>query len=60
MKATDIASHARALYNAHGDAAEAEATQRASAADTAGNAEEAEDWRAIRRAIAEIRGSHVS
>jgi len=60
MRTSDIASYARALYDAHGDVAEAEAVQKASAAEAAGNTDEAEDWRAIRRAISEIRGANVS
>jgi len=60
MTYAEIASYARALYNAHGDAAEAEAVQKASAAEAEGKADEAEDWRAIRRAISEIRGANVS
>ena len=60
MKPSDIASYARALYEAHGDAAEAEATQKASAAQAEGRPEEAEDWRRVRASIAQIRGAHVS
>ena len=60
MMTSDIAGYARALYDAHGDAAEAEATQKASAAEADGKTEEAENWRRVRAAIAQIRGAHVS
>ena len=57
MEQSKIAQYARALYDAHGDRAEAEAAQKASAAEEAGNPDEAETWRAVRRAIKEIRGA---
>ncbi len=60
MQTEKIAEQARALYDAHGDKAEAEAAQKASQAEAAGNREEAEQWRAIRAAIREIRGAHES
>ncbi|WP_299047915.1 hypothetical protein [uncultured Tateyamaria sp.] len=50
--------HARALYRAQGDKAEAYAAQQARAAKQAGNATEAEDWRKIRATIRQIRGAH--
>lgn len=58
MKSSDIATHARSLYNAHGDAAEAEAAQKAVAAEEAGDTAGAENWRAVRAAIRAIRGAH--
>ena len=50
--------HARALYRAHGDKAEAHAAQNASAARKAGRSEEAEDWQKIRATIRQLRGAH--
>ncbi|KIC49749.1 hypothetical protein [Tateyamaria sp. ANG-S1] len=50
--------HARALYRAHGDKAEAHAAQNARAASDAGNSAEAEDWRKIRATIRQLRGAN--
>ena len=44
-----------ARHDAHGDQAEAGATQRAMQHEEAGEATEAETWRAVRKAIQEIR-----
>lgn len=60
MEIAKIAEYARALYDAHGDKAEAEAAQRAKKHEDAGEETEAETWRAIRKAISEIRGAHES
>lgn len=60
MDATKIADYARQLFAAHGDRAEAEAAQKASAADEAGNADEADLWNKVRVAIATMRGPHAS
>ena len=60
MEIAKITEYARALYNAHGDKAEAEAAQRAKQHEEAGETSEAETWRAVRRAIREIRGAHES
>ena len=60
MEIAKITEYARALYDAHGDKAEAEAAQKAKQHDEAGEASEAETWRAVRRAIREIRGAHES
>ena len=60
MERSKISEYARALYDAHGDKAEAEAAQKAKQYEEAGNAEEAGNWRAIRKAISEIRGAHES
>ncbi len=56
MGATDLIQYAHSLYDAHGDKAEAEAVQKASAAEAAGKADEAEKWRKIRLHIKELRG----
>ncbi|WP_157598810.1 hypothetical protein [Tateyamaria omphalii] len=50
--------HARALYRAHGDKAEAHAAQHARAAAQAGNQTEAEDWQRIRATIRQLRGAN--
>lgn len=60
MEMAKITEYARALYEAHGDKAEAEAAQKAKQHEDAGDTEEAETWRAIRKAISEIRGAHES
>lgn len=58
MEISKIAEYAQALYEAHGDKAEAEAEQKAKKAEDAGDEEHAAIWRAVRSAIAEIRGAH--
>jgi hypothetical protein len=60
MEMAKITEYARALYEAHGDKAEAEAAQKARQHEDAGDTEEAETWRAIRKAIGEMRGAHES
>ena len=60
MKISKVTEYARALFEAHGDKAEAEAAQKAKKHEEAGESEEAADWRAIRAAIREIRGAHES
>jgi hypothetical protein len=60
MEVSKIHEYARALYEAHGDKAEAEAAQKAKHHEDAGEAKEAADWRSIRAAIRDIRGAHES
>ena len=60
MKMQEITQHAHALYRAHGDRAEAEAAQKASAESAAGNTNEAETWNRIRRQIKELRGPRAT
>ena len=60
MRMQDIHDFARQLFEAHGDKAEAEAQQRAQKAEQENDKEQAEDWRRVRAAIREMRGSHVS
>ena len=60
MEMAKITEYARALYEAHGDKAEAEAAQKARQHEDAGETEEAKTWRAIRKAIGEMRGAHES
>ncbi|MBT8409603.1 MAG: hypothetical protein KJN93_08260 [Alphaproteobacteria bacterium] len=57
MKMSNITEYARALYDAHGNKAEAEAAQKAREFETAGDTKEAENWHAIRKAIRELRGA---
>jgi len=60
MGTSDLIQYARALYNAHGDKAEAEAAQKVVAAQGTGDQEEAEKWRLIRGHIKELRGPKVT
>lgn len=60
MEISDITRHARALYDAHGDAAEAEAAARARAATDRGDPDQAETWIRIRAAIRGLRGALAS
>ncbi|MDH3740314.1 MAG: hypothetical protein OER56_01840 [Hyphomicrobiales bacterium] len=60
MDVIKITEHARALLDAHGDKAEAEAAQKAAAAEQAGQHGEAEQWNMVRKAIHELRSGHVS
>ena len=53
-----VADYARALYEAHGDKAEAEAAQKMAAAEEAGQAEEVAQWRAVREAVRALRGAN--
>ena len=53
MKTQEIVQYAHALYEAHGDKAEAEAAQKATDEKAAGNADEAEKWQKIRMHIKE-------
>ncbi|MEM7721601.1 MAG: hypothetical protein AAF376_04450 [Pseudomonadota bacterium] len=57
MQTATIIQHAHALYRAHGDKAEAEAAQKARAAQ---DPAEAEAWRKIRMKIKELRGPRVT
>ncbi|GAA5067855.1 hypothetical protein N0B44_02415 [Roseibacterium beibuensis] len=56
METKDIIQYAHALYDAHGDKAEAEAAQKAAAARDEGNTADAEKWDKIRLHIKELRG----
>ena len=60
MEIAKITEYARALYDAHGDNAEAEAAQKAKQHEEAVETSESETWRAVRRAIREIRGARES
>lgn len=60
MEATKIAEIAQALYASHGSKAEVEAAQKAKRCEDSGKNDEAETWRAVRRAISELRGAPES
>ncbi|MFC4671522.1 hypothetical protein ACFO5X_23415 [Seohaeicola nanhaiensis] len=60
MEAIRTAEYAQALYRTHGNRAEAEAAARERQCDSAGKRAEAEDWRAVRRAIRSLRGANQS
>jgi hypothetical protein len=60
MNTVEIQEHARKLYDALGDKAVAEAAQKAVALERQGNADEAEIWRKIEKALAHMRGAHES
>lgn len=60
MKTTSIAAIAEELLAAHGDKAEAEAAQKALQSEQAGNPADASDWKKVRAAISQMRGSKVS
>ena len=60
MDSATIIEYARQLVEAHGPAAEAEAAKKASDMEKAGKADEAEQWRRIRIAIAEMKPPHES
>lgn len=57
MDGEKIVEYARALYSAHGDKAEAEVAQKVLDREAAGKSDEAQDWKAIRTAIKEMRGA---
>lgn len=56
MDSIQTAEYARALLNSHGGKAEVEVARKVREATAAGNKHEADDWQAIRRAIAQMRG----
>ena len=58
MQVSDIHDYARQLLGLHGDKARAIAAQKAVESDKRGEHREAEDWRRIRDALAEMRGPH--
>jgi len=58
MQITDIQGYARQMYDQSGPEAIAVAAQKASSLEAEGNAEEAETWRKIERALIELRGPH--
>jgi hypothetical protein len=60
MNAIQTAEHARALIDAYGENAEAHAAQKANALRNSGEHQHAEAWMQVRKAINQMRGSHVS
>ena len=60
MQVSAIHDYARQLVGLHGDKARAIAAQKAVESDKRGEHREAEDWRRIRDALAEMRGPHFS
>ena len=60
MQMSEIHHYARQLLSLHRDQAPVVAAQRAIESEKRGEPQEAEDWRRIRDALAEMRGPHVS
>lgn len=60
MDMRQVHTYARKLMEVHGAQAEVEAANRLKQAENAGDAAEIENWRRIRSAVRERRGSHVS
>jgi len=60
MEISRVTEFARALYDSHGDKAEAEAAKKAKEYEEAGEERDAADWNAIRAAIRTIRGANQS
>ncbi|MEQ9258389.1 MAG: hypothetical protein RIG84_04760 [Roseovarius sp.] len=58
IDAIQATQHARALLDARGAKALAEASQKMKDCEEAGQTEEAENWRKIRMALSEMRGPH--
>lgn len=58
METAKIMEYARSLFEAHGDKAEAEAAQKASALEAEGEVEQADTWRKVQAAIKEMRAPH--
>ena len=59
MQMMQVHDYARRLYEAHGDRAELEAAQKATALEAAGDKAQAETWRRVQRSIKEMRGGKV-
>jgi hypothetical protein len=60
MEQTVVTEYAQALLRAHGEAALAEAAQRASDCEKKKDAEGAQDWRRVEAAIHALRGPRTS
>ena len=60
MQMSEIHDYARQLLSLHGDKARAVAAQKALESEKLGEQQQAEHWRRIRDALAEMRGPHVS
>ena len=60
MQMSEVHDYARQLLGVYGDKARAMAAQKAVESEKRGQHHEAEDWRRIRDALAEMRGPHFS
>jgi hypothetical protein len=60
MQISQVHDYARQLLKLYGDKARVVAAQKTIASEKRGDSHEAEDWRRIRDALAEMRGPHVS
>lgn len=60
MNMQQVHNYARKLVDSLGPQAELEATSRLKQAENGGSAEEVENWRRIRSAVRERKGSNVS
>jgi N-acetyl-anhydromuramyl-L-alanine amidase AmpD len=60
MQISEVHDYARQLLKVHGAKARVVAAQKAIESEKRGDSQEAEDWRRIRDALAEMRGPHVS
>ena len=60
MQISEVHDYARQLLKLHRDKARVVAAQKAIESEKRGDLQEAEDWRRIRDALAEMRGPHVS
>ncbi|MBK1634255.1 hypothetical protein [Rhodovulum adriaticum] len=58
MEPSKVMDYARALFEAHGDKAEAEAAQKAATLEAQGEAAQADTWRKVQAAIKEMRAPH--
>lgn len=58
MEMAKVTEYARALFEAHGDKAEAEAAQKAATHEAAGEEAEAKTWRAVEAAVRQMRSPH--
>jgi hypothetical protein len=60
MQISEVHEYTRQLLKVHGAKARVVAAQKAIESEKRGDRQEAEDWRRIRDALAEMRGPHVS
>jgi hypothetical protein len=60
MQMSEVHDYARQLLKLHEAKARVVAAQKAIESEKRGDRQEAEDWRRIRDALAEMRGPHVS
>lgn len=60
MDATKIHEYARALKEAHGEKALAEASRKAAELESKGDTDQAETWRRVAAALMEMKGPHAS